>query len=112
MVHFKHRLLITEEITSLEQHCSTQGDAPWNSSSFSDQVADKFYPEVIDTENYNVTLNGTMLPTRDTCAKVTQKMSLFYPSNSFKVILKGNPACSSFNIATVKEAMFNCIVQS
>jgi hypothetical protein len=31
----------------------TQGDTPWNSSSFSDQVADKFYQQVIDNEQKN-----------------------------------------------------------
>jgi hypothetical protein len=31
----------------------TQGDTPWNPSSFSDQVADVFYKQVIDTESYN-----------------------------------------------------------
>jgi hypothetical protein len=34
-------------------YCLTQEDAPWNPSSFSDQVADKFYQQVINTENYN-----------------------------------------------------------
>jgi hypothetical protein len=27
-----------------------QGDTPWNPSSFSDQVADRFYQQVIDNE--------------------------------------------------------------
>jgi hypothetical protein len=31
----------------------TQGDTPWNPSSFSDQVADKFYQQVIDNEQNN-----------------------------------------------------------
>jgi hypothetical protein len=43
MIHFKHRLPTTEEINSLNQYCLTQGDTPWNPSSFSDQVADNFY---------------------------------------------------------------------
>jgi hypothetical protein len=30
-----------------------QGDTPWNPSSFSDQVADKFYQQVIDNEQKN-----------------------------------------------------------
>jgi hypothetical protein len=42
MIHFKHRLPTTEEINSLKQYCLTQGVAPWNPSSFSDQVAEKF----------------------------------------------------------------------
>jgi hypothetical protein len=31
----------------------TQGDTPWNQLSFSDQVADKFYQQVIDNEQKN-----------------------------------------------------------
>jgi hypothetical protein len=50
MIHFKHRLPTTEEINSHKQYCLTQGDAPWNPSSFSDQAADKFYQQVIDNE--------------------------------------------------------------
>jgi hypothetical protein len=43
MIHFKHRLPTTEDINSLKQYFLTQGnDTPWNPSSFSDQVADKF----------------------------------------------------------------------
>jgi hypothetical protein len=42
MIRFKHRLPTTEEINSLKQYCLTQGDTPWNLSSFSDQVADNF----------------------------------------------------------------------
>jgi hypothetical protein len=43
MVHFKHRLPTAEDMSSLKQYCLTHGDAPWNPSSFSDQMADKFY---------------------------------------------------------------------
>jgi hypothetical protein len=53
MIHFKHRLPTIEEINSLKQYCLTQGDNPWNLSSFSDQVADKFYQQVIDDEQKN-----------------------------------------------------------
>jgi hypothetical protein len=53
MIHFKHRLPTTEEINSLKQYCLTQGDTPWNPSSFSDQVADRFYQPVIDNEQKN-----------------------------------------------------------
>jgi hypothetical protein len=31
----------------------TQGDIPWNPSSFSDQVAETFYQQVIDNEQEN-----------------------------------------------------------
>jgi hypothetical protein len=40
MIHFNHRLPTTEEINSLKQYYLTQGDTPWNLSSFSDQVSD------------------------------------------------------------------------
>jgi hypothetical protein len=53
MIHFKHRLPTTEAINSLKQYCLTQGDTPWNPSSFSDQVADNFYQQVIDNEQKN-----------------------------------------------------------
>jgi hypothetical protein len=43
MIYFKHRLPTTEEINSLKQYCLKQVDTPWNPSSFSDQVANKFY---------------------------------------------------------------------
>jgi hypothetical protein len=54
IIHFKHRLPTTEEINSLKQYCLTQGDTPWNLSSFSDQVADKFYQQIIDNEQMNI----------------------------------------------------------
>ena len=53
MVHFKHRIPTKGEIMSLQQYCLTQRDTPWNPSSFSDQVADVFHKQVIDTESYN-----------------------------------------------------------
>jgi hypothetical protein len=53
MIHFQHRLPTTEEINSLKQYFLTQGDTPWNPSSFSDQVADRFYQQVIDNEQKN-----------------------------------------------------------
>jgi hypothetical protein len=45
-----------EEITLLKQYCKTQGDAPWNPPSFSNQMADKFYQH--ETENYNTCSNS------------------------------------------------------
>jgi hypothetical protein len=47
MVHFKHHIATSEEVELLKQYCLTQGETPWNPSSFSDQVADKFYQQVI-----------------------------------------------------------------
>jgi hypothetical protein len=54
MIHFKHRLPTAEEINSLKKYCLTQGDTPWNPSSFSDQVADKFYQQVIDNNQKKI----------------------------------------------------------
>jgi hypothetical protein len=53
MIHVKHRLPTTEEVNSLKQYYLTQCDTSWNPSSFSDQVADKFYLHVIDNEHKN-----------------------------------------------------------
>jgi hypothetical protein len=53
MIHFKHRLPTTEDINLLKKYCLTQGDTPGNPSSFSDQVADTFYQQVIDNEQKN-----------------------------------------------------------
>jgi hypothetical protein len=53
MINFKNQLPTAEEINSLKQYYLTQGDTPWNQSSFSDQVADKFYQQVIDNEQKN-----------------------------------------------------------
>jgi hypothetical protein len=47
-------------MSSLKQYCLTHGDTPWNPSSFSDQLADKFYQQVIDTENYNTCPHPTL----------------------------------------------------
>jgi hypothetical protein len=56
IINFKHRLPTTEIISSPQQYCLTQGDTSWNPSSFSDQVADKFYQQVIDNEQ-KISLN-------------------------------------------------------
>jgi hypothetical protein len=50
LIHFKHRLPTIEEINSLKQYCLTHGDTPWNPSSFSDQVAEKFYQQAFDDD--------------------------------------------------------------
>jgi hypothetical protein len=42
MIHFRHRLPTTDKISSLTQYCLTQGYAPKNPLSFSDQNSDKF----------------------------------------------------------------------
>jgi hypothetical protein len=72
MVHFKHRLPTAKEIASLKQYCLTQGDVPWNPTSFSDQMADKFYHQIIETENYNIRLG---FPSNDPPVTVVDKVS-------------------------------------
>jgi hypothetical protein len=56
VVNFKHRLPTKGEIMSLTKYCLTQGDTPWNPSSFSDQVADVFYKQIIDTESHSANI--------------------------------------------------------
>jgi hypothetical protein len=73
MGHFKHRLPTVEDMSSLKQYCLTHGDTPWNPSSFSDQMADKFYQQVIDTESYNTCLDPNHR---------SQTLSFYDPSDS------------------------------
>jgi hypothetical protein len=60
-------------MSSLKQYCITHGDTPWNPSSFFDQMADRFYQQVIDTESYNTCLDHTAR---------SQTLSFYYPSDS------------------------------
>jgi hypothetical protein len=99
MVHFRHRLPTSEEIASLKQYNLTQGGTPWNPSSFSDQVADKFYQQVIEAENHNV-MNEVTLP----------KMMFFDPSDLIETHLKGKPVHLIFHADTIKDGMINSIV--
>jgi hypothetical protein len=50
MIYFKEQLPTIEEINSNKQYFLTQEGTPWNPSSFSDQVADKFYQQVIGND--------------------------------------------------------------
>jgi hypothetical protein len=83
MVHFKHRLPTKEDIMSLQQYCLKQGDIPWNPSTFTDQVADVFYKQVIDTESYNA--NSMKLfpydPSEDKNREQKQEVDLKLGSN-------------------------------
>jgi hypothetical protein len=54
LIHFKHRFTTPNEIELPMLYCLTQGDTPWNPSSFSDQVADTFNQQVIDNEQKTV----------------------------------------------------------
>jgi hypothetical protein len=97
MVHLKHRLPTAEEIASLKQYCLTQGDFPWNPSSFSDQMADKFYQQVIEMENYNIRLGfSSKDPPVTVVDKVSQdnhqKMPFYDPADLHMNNVDGKPA--------------------
>jgi hypothetical protein len=80
MVHFNHRLPAKEDMMSLQQYCLTQGDTPWNPSTFTDQVADVFYKQVIDTESYNAN---------------SMKLFPYDPSDTYENSIIGKPAILS-----------------
>jgi hypothetical protein len=104
MIHFKHRLSTTEEINSLKQYCMTQGDTPWNSSSFSDQVAEKIYQQVIDNEQKNSFIIKSDYISGITVDLVEQdipKLSYFDPSDNHRTIDKGNHENLVFHLDTV-----------
>jgi hypothetical protein len=104
MIHFKHRLPTTEEINSLKQYCLMQGDTPWNPSSFSDQVADKFYQQVIDNEQKN-SLNTKSDYSCDIKVYLVEqdipKLSYFDPSDAHDTNVKGKYANLVFHFDTV-----------
>jgi hypothetical protein len=70
-----------EDISTLKQQRLTQGYAPCNPSSFSDQVADKFYQQVIDTENYNA--SSTNIPDTSTVEFNQNNPKLFFYESSY-----------------------------
>jgi hypothetical protein len=97
MIQFKYRLPTSEGIAYLKQYCLTQGDVPWNPSSFSDQMADKFYQQVIETENYNIRLGFTSKdPSVIVVDKVNQhkqlKLSFYDPAEMHLNEITGKPA--------------------
>jgi hypothetical protein len=94
MVNFKHRLPTVEDMSSLKQYCLTHGDTPWNPSSFTDQMADKFYQQVIDTESYNTCLDAI-----NRC----QTLSFYDPSDSQFDDIPGQPAHLVFHADTVQK---------
>jgi hypothetical protein len=92
MIHLKHRLPTAEEINSLKQYCLTQGDTPWNPSSFSDQVADKFYQQVIDNDRKNSLNTKSDHSSKSKVDIVEQdilKLSYFDPSDAHDTNIKG-----------------------
>jgi hypothetical protein len=79
----------------------TQGETQWNPSSSYDQVADKFYQQVIEAENHNVINKNTHL-----------KLSFFDPSDLNTNHPKTKPAHLIFNAETVQENVVNDIVST
>ena len=67
----------------------TQGETAWNPSSFSDQVADEFYKQVIDTESYNAN---------------SLKLFPYDPTDEQHNNLVGKPATITFSLNTVMKA--------
>jgi hypothetical protein len=104
MIHFKHQLPTTEEINSLKKYFLTQGDTPWNPSSFSDQVAEKFYQQVIDNEQKN-SLNTKTDNSSDFKVDLMEqdipKLSYFDPSDVQDTNIKGKYASLVFNLDTI-----------
>jgi hypothetical protein len=104
MIHFEHRLSTTGEINSLKQYCLTQGDTPWNPSSFSDQVAYKFYQQVIDNAQKN-SLNTKSDHSSDIKVDLLgqdiPKLSYFDPSDAYDTNVKGNHANLVFHLDTI-----------
>jgi hypothetical protein len=69
----------------------TQGDTPWNPSSFFDQVADKFYQQVIDNEQKNSLNNKSDISSDIKVDLVEQdipKFSYFDPSDAHDTNVK------------------------
>jgi hypothetical protein len=98
----------SEEIASLKRYCLTQGDVPWNPSSFSDQMADKFYQQVIETENYNICLSFTSNdPPVTVVDKVSQqnhqKMPFYDPADLQMNNLNGKSAHFVFHADSVQK---------
>jgi hypothetical protein len=93
----------------------TQGDTPWNPSSFSDQVADKFYQQVINNEQKN-SLNTKSDYSSDIQLELVEqdipKLSYFNPSDTHDTNVKGKYANLVFHLDTVVMKNTNDINQS
>jgi hypothetical protein len=81
-----------------------QADTPWNPSSFSDQVADKLYQQVIDNEQKN-TLNTKSDYSSDIKNDLVEqdipKLSYFDPSDAHDTNFKGKYANLVFHLDSV-----------
>jgi hypothetical protein len=118
MIHFEYRLPTTEEINSLKKYCLTQGDSPWNPSSFSDQVADTFYQQVIDNEQKS-TLNTKSYHSSniniDLAEQDIPKLSYFDPFDPYDAHdtnVKGKHENLVFDLDTLVMKNYNDINQS
>jgi hypothetical protein len=82
----------------------TQGNTPWNPSSFSDQVVDKVYQQVIDNERKN-SLNTKSDYYSDNNVNLVEqdisKLSWFDPSDAHDINLKGKYANLVFQLDTM-----------
>jgi hypothetical protein len=107
MIHLKHRLPTTQEINSLntiKQYCLTQGDTPWNPSSFSDQVADRSYQQVIDNEqkkSLNTKYDHSSGIKVDLVEQDIPKLSYLDPSGAHDTNVKGKHANLVFHLDTI-----------
>jgi hypothetical protein len=92
MIHFKHWLPTTEEIDSLKQYRLTQGNTPWNMSSFSDQVADKCFQQMSNNEQKNSLNTKSDYSSNikvDLVAQGIPRLSYFDPSDAHDTNVKG-----------------------
>jgi hypothetical protein len=82
----------------------TQGDIPWNPSSFSDQGTDKLYQQVIDNEQKN-SLKNKYDYSSDIKVELVEhdipKLLYFDPSDAHDTNVKGNYASLVFHLDTV-----------
>jgi hypothetical protein len=79
----------------------TQGDTPWNPSSFYDHVADNFYQQVIDNEQKN-SLNSKSDNSSNIKVDLVEqdipKLSYFDPSDAHDTNVKGKYANQVFHL--------------
>jgi hypothetical protein len=115
MIHFKHRLPTTGEINSFTHYCLKQGDTPWNLSSFSDQVAETFYQQVIDNEQKNMLNTKSDYSSNikvDLVEQEIAKLLYFDPSDVHDKNVKGKYANLVFHSDTFVMKNDNDINQS
>jgi hypothetical protein len=82
----------------------TQGDTPWNPSSFSDQVADKFYQQIIHNgkmNSFNTKSDYSSNNKVDIVEQAYSKLSYFDPSDAHDTNVKGKYANLVFHLDTL-----------